>query len=464
MSDYIALVNLDVAEGPMPAASARPAPAPGWLGRALESVSVWIVLLFAWWVASVHLPLGDNPLLPSPLLTAGALWESLPELWAGTLSSLTILIPGFALATLLGIVAGLAVGTSARLQRIFLPFARVAGPVPPTVYIPYAIAILPTFKLSAIFVVFIGAFWPIFQNAVAGAHALEQRYRDNARILGLSRFEYQRRVVFPAAHAAHFLRHGGRPRLLVHSPHRCRVVRRQRRSRPLCPVLRRLRRLPPDGRRHPLHRPGDLPGNDLARPRPAAVVLLAAIACGVASSNLSSRLYGSWLPTRQRSGTRPEWSAWRMQCCSSALRRRPAARDTRRPARRASNWRSCCPSRIARVAWKWRKPSIATRHTQRADRAPLPNRSSGPLARTDADHRCQGDGPRPPLNLAKTPARRSARHRSSFLPVDGSFLYRYSGTLDQGRFAPILPTTSCSVRYETVPFAARGTLHARQGC
>jgi NitT/TauT family transport system permease protein len=199
MSDYIALVNLDVAEGPMPAASARPAPAPGWLGRALESVSVWIVLLFAWWVASVHLPLGDNPLLPSPLLTVGALWESLPELWAGTLSSLTILIPGFALATLLGIVAGLAVGTSARLQRIFLPFARVAGPVPPTVYIPYAIAILPTFKLSAIFVVFIGAFWPIFQNAVAGAHALEQRYRDNARILGLSRFEYQRRVVFPAA-------------------------------------------------------------------------------------------------------------------------------------------------------------------------------------------------------------------------------------------------------------------------
>jgi ABC-type nitrate/sulfonate/bicarbonate transport system permease component len=64
---------------------------------------------------------------------------------------------------------------------------------------PYAIAILPTFKLSAIFVVFIGAFWPIFQNAVAGAHALEQRYRDNARILGLTRFEYQRRVVFPAA-------------------------------------------------------------------------------------------------------------------------------------------------------------------------------------------------------------------------------------------------------------------------
>ena len=199
MSDYIALVNLQVPATPAPAGSAEPGLAPGWPRRALESVSVWIVLLFVWWAASVHLPLGDNPLLPSPVITAAALWESLPELWSGTLSSLTILIPGFALATLLGIVSGLVVGTSARLQRIFLPFAKVAGPVPPTVYIPYAIAILPTFKLSAIFVVFIGAFWPIFQNSVAGAHALEQRYRDNARILGLTRFEYQRHVVLPAA-------------------------------------------------------------------------------------------------------------------------------------------------------------------------------------------------------------------------------------------------------------------------
>ncbi|HOG02818.1 MAG TPA: ABC transporter permease [Accumulibacter sp.] len=200
MSDYIALANQDLPSQPMPGAlDGPPLSAPRWPGRALERVAVWVVLLLAWSVASVHLPLGDNPLLPSPLITAKALWESMPELWAGTLSSLTILLPGFALATLLGIVTGLAVGTSLRLQRMFLPFAKVAGPVPPTVYIPYAIAILPTFRLSAIFVVFIGAFWPIFQNAVAGAHALEQRYRDNARILGLRGFEYQRRVVFPAA-------------------------------------------------------------------------------------------------------------------------------------------------------------------------------------------------------------------------------------------------------------------------
>ena len=82
----------------------------------------------------------------------------MPKLWAGTLSSFSILLPGFLLATALGVFAGIRVGASARLQRMFFPFARVAAPVPPTVYVPYAIAVLPTFKLSAIFIVFIGAF------------------------------------------------------------------------------------------------------------------------------------------------------------------------------------------------------------------------------------------------------------------------------------------------------------------
>jgi NitT/TauT family transport system permease protein len=198
-ADSIALDNDEKARGKATATHATGNESGSRLAALFEASLVWIVLLAAWHVAASHFPLGDNPLVPRPEVVAEALWQSLPELWVGTLSSLTILVPGFAIATVLGVVSGIIVGTSPRLQRAFLPFARVAAPVPPTVYIPYAIAVLPTFKLSAIFVVFIGAFWPIFQNAVAGAHALEERYRDNARILGLSGFEYHWRVVFPSA-------------------------------------------------------------------------------------------------------------------------------------------------------------------------------------------------------------------------------------------------------------------------
>lgn len=182
--------------------TATPARRPAVLDALLrqrDAALVFAALFLAWAVASRLLPLGDNPLLPTPERTFAALWDSLPELWRGTVSSLLILLPGFAAATVLGVVAGLWAGSSPRVGAALFPAARVAAPIPPTVYCPYAIAILPTFYLSAVFLVFIGAFWPIFQNSVAGAHALEARHRDNARILGLAGFEYQRRVVFPAA-------------------------------------------------------------------------------------------------------------------------------------------------------------------------------------------------------------------------------------------------------------------------
>jgi NitT/TauT family transport system permease protein len=168
-------------------------------GRFLLPLGVFAGLLLLWLLASHLFPLGENPLLPTPQRTFEALLESLPELWKGTVSSFLILIPGFLSAALLGIVFGIWAGTSEKFGWAVFPVARVAAPVPPTVYVPYAIAILPTFQLSAIFVVFIGAFWPIFQNAAAGAHAIDARHRDNARILGLAGFEYRRRVVFPAA-------------------------------------------------------------------------------------------------------------------------------------------------------------------------------------------------------------------------------------------------------------------------
>ena len=156
-------------------------------------------LLAAWHIGTSVTELPSHGLFPSPRVTVVALWQSLPELLEGTWASLRIFLPGYLLAIMAGIGWGLLVGTSGWLHRLFSPFARVAAPIPPTIYIPYAIALLPSFRLAAIFVVFIGAFWPIFVNAVAGAATIPQRHRDNSRILGMSYPAYLRRVVYPAS-------------------------------------------------------------------------------------------------------------------------------------------------------------------------------------------------------------------------------------------------------------------------
>jgi NitT/TauT family transport system permease protein len=166
----------------------------GWEGALLL-----LGLLGVWHIGTTWVALPDPALYPSPLRTAQALRDSWPELLKGTWYSLLILVPGYFAAVVAGVVWGLLVGTTDWLHRTFAPFARVAAPTPPTVYIPYAIALLPSFRTSAIFVVFIGAFWPVFVNTAAGAAAIPARHRDNARILGLSRAAYLRRVVFPAS-------------------------------------------------------------------------------------------------------------------------------------------------------------------------------------------------------------------------------------------------------------------------
>jgi NitT/TauT family transport system permease protein len=166
---------------------------------AWEPWALGMALLLAWQFIGGTSSAEGNPLLPSPEIVFQALLSSLPELGRGTVSSLLILLPGYGTALLLGVSLGLLAGTTPRLARTFFPFAKVAAPIPPTVFIPYAIAVLPTFHLSATFVVFLGAFWPIFHNAAAGALAVEGRHRDNARVLGFTHAEYLRKVVFPAS-------------------------------------------------------------------------------------------------------------------------------------------------------------------------------------------------------------------------------------------------------------------------
>jgi NitT/TauT family transport system permease protein len=143
------------------------------------------------WLEPVLFP-GLSRILP-------ALWKSLPQLMRGFGNSMGLLVPSYLLALILGVGGGLVVGSSTWLRRLLMPVFRGVSPIPPTMLIPYAIAILPTFWLSSAFIIFAGAFWPILMGTIHGVLHLEERYLDNARTLGLRGFRLYRKVVFPGA-------------------------------------------------------------------------------------------------------------------------------------------------------------------------------------------------------------------------------------------------------------------------
>jgi NitT/TauT family transport system permease protein len=94
---------------------------------------------------------------------------------------------------------GILVGWHGRLHRLASPYARVLGPIPPIVYIPYAITLLPSFRSASICVIFIGAFWPTFINTIHGVLNIPGRLIDSARVLTIRKRTLLLRIILPGA-------------------------------------------------------------------------------------------------------------------------------------------------------------------------------------------------------------------------------------------------------------------------
>jgi NitT/TauT family transport system permease protein len=163
-----------------------------------DLLALVFILLGAWQLLTVKLSFLDKMLFPSPAFVLELLIKEAPGAAKGALGSLEILLFGYGTALLTAIPLGLVAGWIGRLRRTVTPITRVLGPVPPTVYIPYAIVMLPTFKLSSMFVIFVGAFWPVFINTLNGVHGIEARLIESAKVLKLDNVTMIRKVVFPA--------------------------------------------------------------------------------------------------------------------------------------------------------------------------------------------------------------------------------------------------------------------------
>jgi NitT/TauT family transport system permease protein len=121
------------------------------------------------------------------------------ELLLGLVSSLKLLIPAYAGSIILGILGGLLFGLHNRIRHILMPYVHLLSPLPPTLFVPYAIAILPTFETASIFLIFIGTFWFIFLGTLQGVLMVEKQYLDNAKTLGLKGTDFLFKVIVPAA-------------------------------------------------------------------------------------------------------------------------------------------------------------------------------------------------------------------------------------------------------------------------
>jgi NitT/TauT family transport system permease protein len=140
--------------------------------------------------------------IATPSSTLRALYDQLAN---GTLSgeigfTLHAYLEGLALAILIGVTAGVLIGSSRMLldaSSVVIEFLR---PIPGVALIPLAIVLFGPFGIAAHrFVVVFAAVWPILINTIYGVRGVDRTLLDVARTSGVGKAGRLVRVTLPAA-------------------------------------------------------------------------------------------------------------------------------------------------------------------------------------------------------------------------------------------------------------------------
>ena len=106
---------------------------------------------------------------------------------------------GFLSGTVSGVIAGLVLGRSDKLSRIFQPFVVAMNSVPRIALVPLIILMFGLGDMSKIVTAWIVVFFVVFFNTFEGTRAVDRDQIAAARLLGASEMTLLRTVVIPSA-------------------------------------------------------------------------------------------------------------------------------------------------------------------------------------------------------------------------------------------------------------------------
>ncbi len=150
-------------------------------------------VLVKWWEYLMPLEAYD------PAKSSYLAWFFSGELIGDAYSSLYRVVVGFVIGAGLALPLGLLMGASDRIYKLFNPLIQVLRPIPPIAFIPLSILWFGLGNPPAIFLIVIGAFFPVLMNTIAGVRHVDGIYIRAARSLGASQTTMFLRVMLPAA-------------------------------------------------------------------------------------------------------------------------------------------------------------------------------------------------------------------------------------------------------------------------
>jgi len=106
---------------------------------------------------------------------------------------------GFVTACVVGIPLGLFMGWKRSVKSFAFPVFETLRPIPIISWIPLSVIMFPQTEYSIVFLVFLGAFFPIVLNTLLGVEGVPRFYINGALSLGSSPRELLWHVILPGA-------------------------------------------------------------------------------------------------------------------------------------------------------------------------------------------------------------------------------------------------------------------------
>jgi NitT/TauT family transport system permease protein len=171
------------------------------IGLSLAGILTFIVC----WALAVFFEIAPPNFLPSPLTVLRTLVELTKQPYSGSLlqqhllASLDKFALSYALAALIGVPLGLAMGRFRVIDWAVSPVFEALRFIPPIAWVPFSILWFGTGFLAPTLVIFAGAFSPCVVNAYRGAKLIDRPLIEAAQTLGAAKLQTIAEILLPAA-------------------------------------------------------------------------------------------------------------------------------------------------------------------------------------------------------------------------------------------------------------------------
>jgi nitrate/nitrite transport system permease protein len=148
--------------------------------------------------------------MPGPLDVAAKLWEHVKRPFYDNgpndkgvgiqlAYSIARVLTGYFFAVIVAIPIGFLIGMSPLMSQALDPYIQILKPISPLAWMPLALYTIKDSNLSAIFVIFICAVWPMLINTAFGVSAVRKEWINVARTLEVGTLRRAFTIILPAA-------------------------------------------------------------------------------------------------------------------------------------------------------------------------------------------------------------------------------------------------------------------------